>query len=99
LGFLALGVQLVKILLNDKLSGSQQLGQISLEFLGFGLAASLGEAIAGLTFAAGVFALPVVLGVALTVATAVVFSWAIQQLEELYFTLLRRRERVWPGYV
>jgi len=81
------------------LSGSQQLGQVSLEFLGFGLSAYVGGAIAGLTIARGVVALPVVLGVALTVVTSVLFTIAIQMLEELYFSFLRRREKAWPVYV
>jgi hypothetical protein len=98
-GIVALIQSLSSILTNHKLSGSQQLGQISLEFLGFGLSAYVGGVIAGLTIAGGVFALPVVLGVALTVVTSVLFSIAIQMLEELYFTFLRRREEAWPVYV
>jgi Transglutaminase-like superfamily len=98
-GIVALIQSLSSILTNDKLSGSQQLGQVSLEFLGFGLSAYVGGVIAGLTIAGGALALPVVLGVALTVVTSVLFSIAIQMLEELYFTFLRRREKAWPVYV
>lgn len=65
---------------------SQKLGQMSLEALGFGLTAFLTEAVVAA-------ALPLGVTLVLAVGFAIVFSIAMEDLEEFYFTCLPEKRR------